>query len=66
MASKRKIEEIQTSEDFRKLFASAISTYESAELAILWLMREYRFDLSLLQQALSGSVFRLWDSFALD
>ena len=56
MAAKRKIEEIQSSEDFRRLFASAIATYETAELAVLWLMREYRFDLSILQQALIGSV----------
>jgi len=56
MASKRKVEEIQSSEDFRRLFASAIVTYETAELAVLWPMREYRFDLSTLQQALIGSV----------
>jgi len=56
MASKRKIEKIQYSEDFRRLFASAIATYETVELAVLWLMREYRFDLSILQQALIGSV----------
>jgi len=56
MASKRKIDEIQSSEDFRRLFATAIVTYEKAELAVLWLMREYRFDLSILQQALIGSV----------
>ena len=49
-------DEIQSSEDFRRLFASAIATYETAELAVLWLMREYRFDLSILQQALIGSV----------
>ncbi len=36
---------------------------ESAELAVLWLMREYRFDLSILQQALLDSVIRLWDPF---
>jgi len=56
MASKRKVDEIQSSEDFRRLFASAIATYETAELVVLWLMREYRFDLSILQQALIGSV----------
>jgi hypothetical protein len=55
MASKRKIEEIQSSEDFQRLFASAIATYETAELAVLWLMREYRFDLSILQQTLISS-----------
>ena len=57
MASKRKSDdEIQSSEDFRRLFTTAIVTYEEAELAVLWLMREYRFDLSILQQALIGSV----------
>ena len=56
MAPKRKVEEIQSSEDFRRLFASAIATYETAEIAVLWLMREYRFDLSILQQALIGSI----------
>jgi len=56
MAHKRKVEEIQSSEDFRRLFASAIATYKTAEIAVLWLMREYRFDLSVLQQALIGSI----------
>jgi len=61
MASKRKLEDeklpIKSSEDFRRLFSSAISTYESAEKAVLWLMHEYRFDLSLLRQSLRGSSF---------
>ena len=60
MAPKRKVEEIQSSEDFRRLFASAIATYETAEIAVLWLMREYRFDLSIL---LECALFQVcpWD-----
>ena len=61
MASKRKLENeklpVNSGDDFRRSLSSAVSTYESAEKAVLWLMHEYRFDLSLLQQSLRGSFF---------
>jgi len=57
----RKLEDeklpIDSSEDLSRLLSSAISTYESAGKAVLWLMHEYRFDLSLLRQSLRGSFF---------
>lgn len=64
MASKWKHEDeklpIYCSEDLRRLLSSAISTHETAEMAVLWLMRKYRFDLSLLRSSLRGSLFLLF------
>ena len=61
MASKRKPGgeklPINSSDDFCRRLSSTISTYESAEKAVVWLMQEYRFDLSLLRQSLRGSFF---------
>jgi hypothetical protein len=59
MAAKRKRGEgnqvIKTPEALRELLSTAITTFDSAEIALLHLMGEYDFSLSHLQQILSGT-----------
>jgi hypothetical protein len=58
MASKRKREDekpsLYATEALRKLLVLDIGTCTSAEIAVLYLMGRYKFDLSLLQRSLSG------------
>lgn len=41
-------------EELKELLSSAITNYNSAEVALLHLMREYDFDLNTLRQTLAG------------
>ena len=55
-------QDIHSADDLRKLLSSSIKNQESAEVALLHIMEEHRFSLSLLQQILFGSFvfFSLW------
>ena len=58
MATKRKREDdksvVQSVDALRALLSSFITNHVSAEMALLHMMEEHDFDLSLLQQILSG------------
>jgi hypothetical protein len=42
------------SDELKELLSSAVTNYNSAEVALLHLMREYDFDLNTLRQTLAG------------
>lgn len=58
MATKRKREDdksvVQSVDALRALLSSSITSHVSTEIALLHIMEEHDFDLSLLQQILSG------------
>jgi hypothetical protein len=58
MAPKRKFEndtpDIQSADDLQRLLSSTVKSYDSAEVALLHIMQEHDFSLSLLHQILSG------------
>jgi len=45
---------IDSAEDLQDKLRLAICTHESAEVALLYLIRQYKFDSVMLQQALKG------------
>jgi hypothetical protein len=45
---------VRSADDLKELLSSAITNYNSAEIAFLHLMRKYDFDLNTLQQTLVG------------
>ena len=45
---------VQSAEELKMLLSANITTYESAEIAILHLMKSHDFTLGLLQQILTG------------
>jgi hypothetical protein len=61
MATKRKrgddIKPLQTTDALKKQLSLAITTHASAEITLLHIMEEYDFNLSQLQQILSGMPF---------
>jgi len=59
MANKRKRGEdntqfLQSSDDLRQWLSSAITTHQSAEIAVLHIMKQFNFHPSQLEQILSG------------
>jgi hypothetical protein len=50
------------SDELKELLSSAVTNYNSPEVALLHLMREYDFDLNTLRQTLAGPsiVSRFW------
>ncbi|KAF8218698.1 hypothetical protein L208DRAFT_1449157 [Tricholoma matsutake] len=57
MAPKQKLEnnkpDIQSADDLRRLLSSTVKSYDSTEVALLHIMQEHDFSLSLLHQILS-------------
>ena len=64
MATKRKREDdksvVQSIDALRALLSSSITSHVSAEIALLHIMEEHDFDLSLLQQILSSKSIVSW------
>jgi hypothetical protein len=50
---------IDSAEDLQDKLRLAIRTHESAEVALLYLIREYKFDSVMFQQALKGMLIVL-------
>jgi hypothetical protein len=45
---------VNSVEELQAKLRSAVTTYDSAEIAVMYLIREYKFDRTLLQEALKG------------